>query len=122
MKIEQDVQLVEEAPLAIAYNLDQIVKQPIISCSRTEAKYRSLATIAAEITWLQHLFHDHDITLERRPLYDKQSVTYLSHNTVPHPCTKHIEIDYRFIRDKVTSGDLQLQTYLQLNKSPMYIH
>jgi hypothetical protein len=86
-------------------------KQPTVSRSSTEAEYRSLATTAAELTWLQHLLHDLGIKLERRPLIlcDNQSAIHLAHNPVFHARTKHIEIDYHFIREKVTAGHLQLQ-------------
>jgi hypothetical protein len=86
-------------------------KQPTVSRSSTEAEYRALATTAAEITWLQHLFHELNITLERRPLLlcDNQSAIHLSHNPVLHARTKHIEIDYHYIREKVTAGNLILQ-------------
>ena len=86
-------------------------KQPTVSRSSTEAEYRSLATTAAELTWLQHLLHDLNIKLERRPLLlcDNKSAIHLAHNPVFHARTKHIEIDYHFIREKVTTGHLQLQ-------------
>jgi hypothetical protein len=86
-------------------------KQPTVSRSSTEAEYRSLATTTAELTWLQHLLHDLGIKLERRPLIlcDNQSAIHLAHNPVFHARTKHIEIDYHFIREKVTAGHLQLQ-------------
>ncbi|CAJ2640052.1 unnamed protein product [Trifolium pratense] len=86
-------------------------KQPTVSRSSTEAEYRSLATTSAELTWLQHLLHDIGIKLERRPLLlcDNKSAIHLAHNPVFHARTKHIEIDYHFIREKVTTGHLQLQ-------------
>ncbi|PNX67645.1 hypothetical protein L195_g055737, partial [Trifolium pratense] len=57
-------------------------KQPTVSRSSTEAEYRSLATTAAELTWLQHLLHDLGIKLERRPLLlcDNKSAIHLAHN------------------------------------------
>jgi histone deacetylase 1/2 len=86
-------------------------KQPTVSRSSAEAEYRALATTAAELTWLQYLLHDLGIPLEHRPLIfcDNQSVIHMSHNSVFHARTKHIAIDYHFIREKVTSGDLRLR-------------
>jgi hypothetical protein len=86
-------------------------KQPTVSRSSAEAEYRALATTAAELTWLQYLLHDLGIQLEHRPLIfcDNQSAIHMSHNPVFHACTKHIAIDYHFIREKVIAGDLRLR-------------
>jgi hypothetical protein len=83
-------------------------KQPTVSRSSTEAEYRSLATTSAELIWLQHLLYDLGNKLERHPLLlcDNKSTIYLAHNPVFHARTKHIEIDYHFIREKVTVGYL----------------
>lgn len=40
-------------------------KHPMVSYSSAEVEYRTLATTTVDITWLQHLFHDIRITLER---------------------------------------------------------
>ncbi|GAU44375.1 hypothetical protein TSUD_243070 [Trifolium subterraneum] len=89
-------------------------KQPTVSRSSAEAEYKALATTAAELTWLQYLLHDLGISLERRPLIfcDNQSAIHMSHNPVFHARTKHIAIDYHFIREKVTAGDLRLRYLL----------
>lgn len=86
-------------------------KQPTVSRSSAEAEYRALATTAAELTWLQYLLHDLKIPLENCPLIfcDNQSAIHMSHNPVFHARTKHIAIDYHFIREKVTAGDLRLR-------------
>lgn len=92
-------------------------KQPTVSRSSAEAEYRALATTAAEITWLQYLFHDLGITFERKPilLCDNKSAIHMSRNPVFHARSKHIEIDYHFIREKVTTGEIDLR-YLPTTK------
>jgi hypothetical protein len=35
-------------------------------------------------------------------------VVYLSTNPVQHQCTKHVEIDPHFIRERVTAGDIRV--------------
>ncbi|GAA0159082.1 transmembrane signal receptor [Lithospermum erythrorhizon] len=43
-------------------------KQPTVACSSTEAEYRALASVAAEITWLQMLLKDLHISLSHAPV------------------------------------------------------
>lgn len=40
---------------------------------------------------------------------DNVGATYLTANPVLHACTKHVEIDFHFIRDKVARKDLQVR-------------
>ncbi|GKD03140.1 integrase [Tanacetum coccineum] len=40
---------------------------------------------------------------------DNLGATYLSANLIIHACTKHVEIDYHFVREKVAQGDLRVQ-------------
>lgn len=39
---------------------------------------------------------------------DNLGATYMCANSIFHARTKHIEIDYHFVRDKVTVGELQV--------------
>jgi ATP sulfurylase len=48
---------------------------------------------------------------------DNQSCIKLSHNQVFHDKSKHIEIKYHFIRDRIQKGEIKLQyvsTYEQV--------
>ncbi|KAL6328179.1 hypothetical protein AAG906_034322 [Vitis piasezkii] len=78
------------------------------SRSSTEAEYRSLASSAAEITWLTFLLCDIDIQLHEPPqfLCDNLSALHMIVNPVFHARSKHIELDYHFVREKVASGVL----------------
>ncbi|XP_068319512.1 uncharacterized mitochondrial protein AtMg00810-like [Pyrus communis] len=86
-------------------------KQHTVSRSSTEAEYRALAIIAAELAWIRQLFCDMHIPLHSSPMIycDNVSAIALSTNPVFHAKSKHIEIDYHFVRERVTRGDLQVQ-------------
>ena len=86
-------------------------KEPTVSRSSAEAEYRSLAHVCAETTWVSHLLHELNlptfapITL----LCDNLSTTYMASNPVFHARTKHIELDYHFIRERILSRSHRVQ-------------
>jgi hypothetical protein len=40
--------------------------------------------------------------------YDNVSVVYFASNPIQHQCTKHIQIDLHFVRDKVAIGEVRV--------------
>uniref|UniRef100_A0A2N9H210 Uncharacterized protein n=1 Tax=Fagus sylvatica TaxID=28930 RepID=A0A2N9H210_FAGSY len=86
-------------------------KQHTVSRSSTEAEYRSLASGAAELSWIRQVLCDLGLFLPSAPLIwcDNTSALALASNPVFHGRTKHIEVDYHFIRERVVRGDLKLQ-------------
>lgn len=83
-------------------------KQPTVARSSTEAEYRSMAHTTAELTWLTYLLHDIGVSLPRTPqlFCDNISALHMTVNPVFHARTKHIELDYHFVREKVVMGAL----------------
>nr|GEW59026.1 putative reverse transcriptase domain-containing protein [Tanacetum cinerariifolium] len=86
-------------------------KQRTISRSSIEAEYKALADTVAELTWLQALLNEIGIDLSSTPILwcDNLGVIYLSANPIFHARTKHVEIDYYFVLEKVAQGDLRVQ-------------
>ncbi|GJV05450.1 putative RNA-directed DNA polymerase [Tanacetum coccineum] len=86
-------------------------KQRTVSRSSTEAEYKALADTVAELTWLQALLHELGIRSSSTPILwcDNLGATYLSANPIFRARTKHVEIDYHFVREKVAQGDLRVQ-------------
>jgi hypothetical protein len=83
-------------------------KHRTVVCSNTESEYRTLAITTIELIWLQSLLCDLSIFLPHPPTLwcDNIGATYLSTNPAFHACTKHIEIDFLFVCDKVASNTL----------------
>jgi len=94
-------------------------KQPTVSRSSCESEYRALAHTATEDKWLRHLLQDLHVS-SPSPLVllcDNQSSIFLVVNPVSHKRSKHIDLDYHFMRELVTSGVLTIHyvpTHLQI--------
>jgi hypothetical protein len=82
--------------------------QTVISRSSAEAKYRVVANGVAEDTWLRQLLHELQTPPSRCTLVycDNVSDVYLSTNPVQHQRTKHVEIDFHFVQEKVAIGQV----------------
>lgn len=89
-------------------------RQSIVALSTTESEYIALSTTVREILWLKQLSKE----CEDRPQSkikiwcDNQSAIDLGKSEAYRPRTKHIDIRYHHIRDKVESGFIEL-TYVQ---------
>jgi hypothetical protein len=86
-------------------------KQATVSRSSTEAEYWSLANTTAELQWLQSLLKELRVFLSTSPTLwcDNLGATYLTANPMFHARTKHIEIDFHYVRDKVASKALEVR-------------
>jgi histone deacetylase 1/2 len=86
-------------------------KQPTVSRSSTEAEYKALANGTAEAIWVQSLLRELHVPQYRPPVLwcDNLGATYLTANPVFHARTKHIEVDFHFVREKVAQGALDVR-------------
>ncbi|XP_030479071.1 uncharacterized mitochondrial protein AtMg00810-like [Cannabis sativa] len=86
-------------------------RQPTVSLSTTEAGYRAAAMAAQESTWLIQLMKDlHQSINFAVPLYcDNQYDIHLAENLVFHARTKHVEVHYHFLREKVLQEELEVR-------------
>jgi hypothetical protein len=86
-------------------------KQPVVSKSSTEAEYRSMAFATAELYWIRMLLRELHLPLKVPPKLwcDNIGALSLASNPIFHARTKHVEVDYHFIREKVARKDLVTQ-------------
>jgi hypothetical protein len=75
-----------------------------------EAKYRGVAIVACEVIWLQKLLLDLGQSVDAHVVIycDNINSILLANNTVYHARTKHIEVHYHFIREKVLAKEIDL--------------
>ncbi|MCO5567666.1 hypothetical protein L7F22_021360 [Adiantum nelumboides] len=85
-------------------------KQPTVALSSTEAEYRGAAVAACEVAWLELLLGDLGIQVQRPVVIhcNNLSSIQLARNPVFHVRTKHIEVHYNFIRERVLDGSIDL--------------
>ncbi|XP_020672455.2 uncharacterized protein LOC110092300 [Dendrobium catenatum] len=85
-------------------------KQATVTKSSTEAEYRSLSAAASDVLWLRRLTTELDMPQSSpTTIYcDNTSAMAIAKNPVFHARTKHIEIDYHFIRQQISTGNIQL--------------
>jgi hypothetical protein len=86
-------------------------KQPTVSRSSTEAEYKALANAIAETMRVQQLLTELQVPHSpvARLWCDNIGATYLSANPVFHARTKHIEIDFHFVRETVARKQLDIR-------------
>lgn len=78
--------------------------------SSTEAKYRSVAATAAELSWLTSVLGELGFPSSQKPVIycDNVGATNLCSNPVFHSRMKHVALDYHFIREQVQNGALRV--------------
>jgi hypothetical protein len=86
--------------------------QSIVSTSTCEAEYVAASDAAKEVLWLSKLLCEINGQFQKLTLYlDNQSaltLLKLSHAGT-NGRTKHIDVVYHFLRDRIARGDLKVE-------------
>ena len=86
-------------------------KQSCVALSTAESEYVAFSGAAQEAIWLKSLFHDFQFDNQGPILIyeDNQSAISLVKNLKNHPKTKHISIKFHFVRDLVSSKQVEVK-------------
>lgn len=86
-------------------------KQPTVSRSSTEAEYKSLANATAELIWVESVLRELGIKLTQTSILwcDNLGAKYLTANPIFHARTKDIEVDFHFVRERVSNKQLDVR-------------
>jgi hypothetical protein len=85
-------------------------RQPTLSRSNAESKYRGVANVVFESCWLRNLLLELHCPIHKATMvycYNVSSI-YLSGNPIQHQRTKRIEIDIRFVHEKLARGQAHI--------------
>nr|GEZ76205.1 hypothetical protein [Tanacetum cinerariifolium] len=74
-----------------------------------EAEYVSLSACCAQVLWMRTQLTDYGFHFDKIPMYcDSKAAIAISCNPVQHSRTKHINVRYHFIKEKVEKGIVEL--------------
>jgi hypothetical protein len=85
-------------------------KQNIVSWSSTETEYKTVANTTTEIMWVQIMMHELRIpcSVAAKLWCDNLGAKYFLANPIFHARTKHIKVDYHFVRERVSMKLLKI--------------
>nr|GEV11439.1 retrovirus-related Pol polyprotein from transposon TNT 1-94 [Tanacetum cinerariifolium] len=84
-------------------------KQDCTSMYSAEADYVSLSACCAQVLWMRTQLTDYGFHFDKIPMYcDSKAAIAISCNPVQHSRTKHIDVRYHFIKEKVEKGIVEL--------------
>ena len=88
-----------------------IKEQGSVSRSSTEAGYKALANVAADVAWIRLVLKDLHLFLSSAPVLhcDNLSTLALCSNLVYHTRIKHLDTDFHFLHERVQKRDLEVQ-------------
>ena len=74
--------------------------------SSAETKYRAMALTNCELIWLKQLLQELRFSKDEQMMIvcENQTALHITSNPIFHERTKHIELNYHFIREKTASG------------------
>jgi transposase InsO family protein len=84
--------------------------QTVVALSTTEAEYMAATQACKEAIWMKKLMEELGHKQEKILLYcDSQSALHIARNPAFHSRTKHIDVQYHFVREVVEDGSVDFQ-------------
>ncbi|KAH9670424.1 hypothetical protein KPL70_016984 [Citrus sinensis] len=84
--------------------------QIVVALSTTEAEYMATTQACKEAIWIQRLLEELGHKQQKIPVFcDGQSALHIARNPAFHSRTKHIGVQYHFVREVVEDGSVDLQ-------------
>ena len=84
--------------------------QKCVALSTTEAEYIAATEAGKEMVWLKRFLQELGLHQKEYVVYcDSQSAIDLSKNSMYHARTKHIDVRYHWIREKLEDGSMQVK-------------
>ncbi|MCO5589164.1 hypothetical protein L7F22_043130 [Adiantum nelumboides] len=85
-------------------------KQPTVATSSCEAEYRAIFRATVECVWLIRLMADLGVGQDTaNTIYtDSQSALTVARNPIFHVRTKHIEVHYHYVKERLSAGEISL--------------
>jgi hypothetical protein len=84
-------------------------KQNSVALSTTEVEYIAAGHCCAQLLWMRQTLMDYGYKLSKvRLLCDNESAIRMVDNPIEHSRTKHIDIQYHFLRDHHQRGDIEI--------------
>lgn len=85
-------------------------KQPTVALSTMEAEFMALARATTEVLWLRELGSELGLAPDGPSSInvDNRSAIDFAQNSNSHARSKHIDIRYHFVRERITSNEVKL--------------
>ena len=84
--------------------------QTVVALSTTEAEYMAATQACKEAIWIQRLLEELRYKQPKIIVYcDNQSALHIARNPAFYSKTKHIGVQYHFVREVVEEGSVDMQ-------------
>nr|GEY95691.1 putative ribonuclease H-like domain-containing protein [Tanacetum cinerariifolium] len=89
-------------PKDTGFKLTAFLDSDHVGCLDSQAEYASLSACCAQVLWIRTQLTDYGFHFDKIPMYyDTKAAIAISCNPVQHSHTKHIDVRYHFIKEKV---------------------
>jgi hypothetical protein len=88
----------------------QSKKQVTVALSSAEAEYMAIADVVKEVEWMKELVEEMNYVVKKpmKMKSDNLSAGFMAKNEGEHDRTKHISTRYHFIKERISSKDIDI--------------